>query len=218
MIAVIPAKSTSSRVPDKNWRPFYQEKSLVDIKIDQLSEVMPKQNIYLSCEDISKKEIADQHGINFLLRDPELASDDTGWSDVVTGIVNQLPVDGEEEILWAEVTSPLFSDYGDFIETWNSKKTKYDSIAGVNELREYLMDKNGKPTNFEFGKGHRPSQELEPLYTMDSFFIMEKKKILKLNYVIGNHPYLYIINTKSIEIDTMNEFNLAQKLYEENCK
>ncbi len=215
MVAVIPAKEKSSRVPNKNWRPFFGSKCLVEIKIEQLLDVLPAKDIYLSCDDASKKEISDKYGINFLLRNSILASDNTSWSEVVTGIISQVPVEADEEILWAEATSPLFQNYKNFIEIWFAKKNQHDSIAAVNEFREFLMNANGKPLNFKFGKEHCPSQELEPMYSMDSFFIMTKYNMLHLNYMIGNQPYLYIIPEKSIEIDTMSEFMLAQKIYEE---
>lgn len=34
-IAIIPAKSNSSRIENKNFRPFYNGKSLLEIKVEQ---------------------------------------------------------------------------------------------------------------------------------------------------------------------------------------
>ena len=215
MVAVIPAKKTSSRVPNKNWRPFHADKCLVEVKIEQLLKVLPPEAIYLSCDDQEKEGLAEQYNIKFLLRDSRLADDQTSWSEAVVGIVDQLPVPHEEEVLWAEATSPLFDVYDDFIRTWNEQKANHDSIVAVNELREFLLDEKGRPLNFEFGKAHCFSQQLPPLYSLDSCYIMTKKDMISLNYMIGNAPFLYVLKERSVEIDTMWEFELAQNLFEQ---
>jgi len=216
MKIIIPAKQNSTRVPNKNWRTFYQGKSLVEIKIEQLLSVFKKEDICLSCDEKSKKAITDNYGIQFLLRNPVLANDSTAWSDVVTGIVAEISCSDEEDILWAEVTSPLFNEYVKLLETWEKNKHNYDSLLTVNEIREFLLDAKGRAVNFNYGRWHCPSQELEPLYTMDSTFIMSKRNILYFNYPVGRTPYLYQIQGKSIEIDTIPEFELAQKLFVES--
>jgi len=215
MKVVIPAKLKSSRVPDKNWRSFHQNKCLVEIKIEQLLEFFKPEDIYLSCDAASKISIAKAYGINFSLRNPLLAADVTAWSDVVTGIVAEIPGPEEEEILWAEVTSPLFNEYGRLLQLWEQNKSSHDSLLSVNEVREFLIDAKGRAVNFNYGRWHCPSQELEPLYSMDSTFIMSKKNIFYFNYPVGKKPFLYVNQQQSIEIDTLQQFELSQRLFTE---
>ena len=215
MKVVIPAKEKSSRVPDKNWRPFYNNKCLVEIKIEQLLKLFKPEDMYLSCDAASKITIAKKYGINFSLRNPLLASDATGWSDVVTGIAGEIPCPDDEEILWAEVTSPLFNEYERLLKLWQQNKANHDSLLSVNEIRDFLIDAKGRAINFNYGRWHCPSQELEPIYSMDSTFIMSKKNMFYFNYPVGKKPFLYINQHKSIEIDTLQEFELSQRLFTE---
>lgn len=216
MKVIIPAKGKSGRVPNKNWRPFYKDKSLVEVKIEQLLKLFQPDDIYLSCDDPSKKEIADKYSVHFLLRDPLFAKDGTSWSDVVTGIISQINCDENDEIMWAEVTAPLFNEYEALIEKWNANKADYDSILSVLERREFLIDAKGRAVNFNYGRWHCDSQKLDPLYSMDSVFIMTKKNYLYFNYHVGQKPLLYVIEGESVEIDTPLEFEMAQRIFAEN--
>ena len=47
---IIPAKTSSSRVKNKNWREFAFGKSLVDITLDKILDYgADKKNIFISC-------------------------------------------------------------------------------------------------------------------------------------------------------------------------
>lgn len=213
MKVIIPAKGKSGRVPNKNWRPFYKGKSLVEVKFEQLLELFSAEDIYLSCDDGEKREIAERYGIQFLLRDPVYAQDGVRWSDVVTGIISQMPCEEEEEIMWTEATSPLFNEYEALLADWENNKHKHDSIVSVSERREFLIDAKGRAVNFNYGRWHCDSQQLDPLYAMDSVFVMAKKNYLYYNYHMGRTPFLYIIKGESVEIDTPAEFEMAQDLF-----
>jgi len=218
MKIVIPAKENSSRVPSKNWRPFYQGKSLVEVKIEQLLGVFDPKDIYLSCDTEVRSEVAIEYGIQFVLRDSILAADETPWAQAVTGIIDSIPCSIEEDILWAEVTSPLFNEYSGLVAAWSRNKQDHDSLLTVNEVKEFLINEKGRAVNFNYGHWHCRSQDLEPLYSMEATFIMAKKNILEFNYPVGVKPYLFVLRDRSVEIDTLAEFELAQQLYTQKKK
>ncbi len=214
MKVILPVKENSTRVPNKNWREFHEGMSLTDVKIKQLLEVFSGKDIFLSCDEKKREEYAKKYGINFQLRSAELAEDRTPWSDVVFGILRDLPIKDSEDILWTEVTSPLFSDYGTLIKTWEEKKSAFDSLLTVKAQRDFFFWKNGQPINFQFGKWHKWSQDLEPLYSMDASFIIRKGLLLDLRYPVGKEPYLFEINQETIEIDSMLDFRMAAELFQ----
>ena len=55
IVAVIPVKHTSERVKSKNFRPFYDGKSLLDIKIEQLMNTTNISDIYISSDSPDAK-------------------------------------------------------------------------------------------------------------------------------------------------------------------
>ena len=220
MKAIIPAKRSSSRVLDKNWREFYKGKCLVEIKIGQLIDAgLNPSDIHVFCEDESQRGLVEKKGATFELRDVANTKDDMHWSDVVTELVSSVDVDGDESIAWVEVTSPLFDgeDNRKVIDSWNkilADQKKYDCIITVKRFKEFILDEKGKPVNYNFGRWHEWSQDLPQWYILESpIHIMKKKDYLKHNYFIGKEPYLYEVSLPSIDIDEMDEFEEAQRIY-----
>jgi CMP-N-acetylneuraminic acid synthetase len=213
MKVIIPAKRRSTRVPDKNWRPFYNNKSLTEVKIEQVLCAVSPEDVFLSCDDETQKVYADNYGINFLPRPAVLASDDTPWPDAVKGIVENTPFHEEEDIAWVEVINPLFSDFAGIFSKWQQVRDTNDSLVLTTPVTKFLLHKSGAPANFLPGKWHAMSQSLEPLYAWDSVCIMSKKNMLYFSYPIGKTPYLYTSPDAGMDIDTPDEFELAQLLY-----
>jgi CMP-N-acetylneuraminic acid synthetase len=213
MKTIIPAKRHSIRVKDKNWRPFSGQKNLVEIKIEQLLESQHPNDIYLSCEDPEIKALADKYKIHFILRSPGLASDNTSWPDALKGMIEELPVGEDEDILWVEVVNPLFDQYQSMTDTWARVKGEHDSLVLVAPFNKFLIKENGQPLNFMYGKWHSMSQHMEPVYSWDSACIMKKRDLIYFSYPIGKTPYLFKTNEQCVDIDTLEDFELAQILY-----
>ncbi len=215
MKVLIPAKSISKRVTLKNFRPFYQNKSLVDIKVEQVLIAFSPTDVYLSCDDPAYSEVADRYGIHFVLRSKEYAHEEIPWPVSFAGIVSELPVSEEEDIFWTEVVNPLFSDFLLFRQTWEVKKKEgYDSMLLVSSLRKFLFNSEGHPANFLYGHWHTYSQEIRPFYSWDSVCVMQKALMLRFGYPIGRKPFFFKSESPSIDIDTLEEFNMAQTVYE----
>lgn len=219
MKVIVPAKSQSLRVENKNWREFYDGKSLVDIKLFQLLEVFRPSDIYVSCEDESRREEVEAYGVNFWLRDPVLSKDDTHWSDVVTGIVESIPCDDDEEVAWVQLPCPLFGpvDFKNALARWRSiPKDLYDCLITVELFKDFVVDRDGCPQNFQYGRWHAVSQKLPSWFLIQrQFHIMTKATYLRCHYDIGTKPYLYEVVCPSIDIDDKYQWGYAQHLYGE---
>lgn len=215
MKIVIPVKSRSERINNKNFRPFYKDMSLTDILIQKLLNIVDKRYIYVSCDDMPVMEMCKKYGINFLKRDDILTYNDTPMSKVITEVVHSVP--GDDDIMWCLVTDPLFDSYRECLEKWKSlDKEKYDSLCVVYGLREYILDSNFKPLNFGFGEKHVPTQDLNNNYLLNNtLFIIKREAVFKNKYYIGEKPYWFISDNFSIDIDTEQEFRIAQIIYED---
>ncbi|MEZ4805505.1 MAG: hypothetical protein R2852_08500 [Bacteroidia bacterium] len=213
MKVLIPAKKESSRLSNKNWREFYKGKNLVEIKIEQVLKSFPASDVYLSSDYIEFKQKAEAYGIHFIHRHKDLASDNTPWPDAFAGIVNEMPVDDEEDIAWVEVINPLFDAYDLLFERWLEVKDQNDSLVLVSEFNKFLMNGAGMPLNFMYGKWHAMSQNKEKQYIWDSACIMKKKDMKYFSYPIGKTPHLFKMESSAIDIDTKDDFKLAQILF-----
>lgn len=91
---------------------------------------------------------------------------------------------------------------------------EYDCLITVKKLKEFILDAKGKPVNFSFGRWHEWSQDLPQWFILESpIHIMKKSTYLHHNYYIGKKPYLHVVPLPSIDIDTPDEFELAQEIY-----
>lgn len=134
----IPLKTNSERVPNKNLRPFYKNESLFDIKAKQLLKVFAPEDIYVSSENPDVEKIVKKYGFNFHLRDIELTKSTAKENQIVKAITDA--IDGKTDIMWCQVTQPLFNEFRQIVDIWNNIDEKYDSLAVVKKyLIIYLM-------------------------------------------------------------------------------
>ncbi len=214
--AIIPLKTNSTRVPNKNLRPFYKDKSLFDIRADGLLRVLPAGGVYVSSENPVVEKHAAKYGFNFLLRDEYLTYNDTPFSDVITSITAQIP--GRDDLLWTYVTDPLFDQFAACLETWDRVKCRHDSLLLVVPFREHLIDATGRPINHGLGRWHKHSGQLPQWFTYPgSLQIITRRATERCSYFIGETPYLYQYTGPSLDIDTPDQFNQARAIYS-NCK
>lgn len=214
MKIVIPVKSNSTRVPNKNFRPFFKEKSITDILIEKLA-FQGCSNIYISSDDYSKQSIADKYGCNFLLREKRLCDNDTFLTDVIQGVCRQLPND-LDDIAWCQVIDPLFNDYKAVFDQWNRQRDSYDSLVVVYPIKKYLLDENYRPINFGFGHWHIKSQNLVPFYDMTfTLSILKREWVEKCGYHVGSNPCWFHAKNEHVDIDTLEDFELAQLIFEQ---
>jgi len=213
MKAVIPAKVGSTRVPDKNFREFYDGANLIDILASKLLKILPAKDIYISCNDPEKESVAKKWGVNFLLRDEYLTRNSTPMNEVVQGVCLQLP--GKDDVMWCQATEPLFNEYDKCLETWQGlDKSKYDSLAVCYPIKRFLLDQNHKPIGFGFGPWHNCSQDLPQMYQLNfTLGILSHDWIVKCGYHVGGKPFWYEANEFCIDIDDMDDWELARLAY-----
>ncbi|WP_188396535.1 acylneuraminate cytidylyltransferase family protein [Oxalicibacterium flavum] len=213
-IAIIPTKGNSRRVPEKNFRLFEGGMSLLEIKVRQCLASNVFDAVYVSSDSEKGRLIAEKFGANFLHRPTRLCLDETPWSEVLTGVLQQLPEDDETLVAWCPPTSPLFSRYDEAVQQL-SDQSEHDSLMTVTRFQHYFLGPDMLPLNFQFGVWASFSQKLRPLYQMNcALWLASKKSMLINRFQTGDNPYF--METSMIEgtdIDTMEEFELAQLLY-----
>ena len=76
---IVPAKCNSIRVPNKNWRPFYHDLSLVDILIEKLLKCgVDPEEVYVSCESLDRlNQVRDRWKVSPILRSKSLCDNNS---------------------------------------------------------------------------------------------------------------------------------------------
>jgi N-acylneuraminate cytidylyltransferase len=214
IIAIIPVKEISERVKNKNFRKFYLKNSLFDILIRKLKKCKEISNIYISSNSKKVKKLSNKHGCVYIERDIKFCNNLTPWSDVIYEVAKSIPEKNDTILMWCHTTTPLFDSYQEAIRLFK-KKSNYDGLISVENMKRFLISHTKKPINYTWGVWHPYSQDLDPVYSVTGALFMSKKEnFIKNRYVISKKPqFLETKAFESIDIDTIEDFKLAQLIY-----
>lgn len=215
-IAIVPVKDKSERVDSKNFRSFIGEKSLLDLKIEQILKSKRYDEVIISSDSTQAELVAKKFSVSFHKRDVLFCNNTTSWSDVIFNVVEQCSSFGDI-VSWCHTTSPLFENFSSALESYErSLKSGFNGLVAVSSFSEFLVTKGGRPYNYNWGVWHEYSQQLEKLYRVTgALFIAEREEILRNRYVVSRNPYLFETSAyEGIDIDTDYDFKLARLVYQ----
>lgn len=217
MTAIIPVRAGSSRVPEKNIRPFAGS-SLLQIKIEQMKRIYGIDEVLVSSDSDEMLELARQLGAVAKKRPAEYCDEKSRtFNDTVEYII-QHDV-STEDIIWTPCVCPLVTDESlsnalNIYKKIMINEIKGDSLLSTIAYRQYLFDECGKPVNYTTEK-HVPSQLLPHYHqSVNAFHIASKENMLRWRFVYGPNVYLFdITQEEGTDIDTQTDFNFAEFLY-----
>jgi CMP-N-acetylneuraminic acid synthetase len=212
-IAIIPARGESKRLPLKNTLLLGNYPLLVHSILFAQSNSEIIDEIYVSTDDTTIKEIAIQFGAKVIDR-PEAISGDfeptvSALKHVLDSIEEQI-----ENVILLQPTNPLrpknllkecFAKF---------KETNSDSLFTVSQNHHKLgkiQNNKFQPFNYEIGQR---SQDLEPLYFENGLLYITKAKTILEDKIISENAFPYIVNHifASVDIDTKQDFDYAAYL------
>ncbi len=210
---IIPVKSQSERVKDKNLRKFGKT-SLYELKLLQLSKTKQFKNFIVSSESKKVLKIAKKYGFKTHLRDSYYSTSHVPMSEVYSYLASQAST---KYVAWINVTNPLADAkiYDKAVINFKKmkKKNKYDCLLSAVENKENYFYRN-KPINFKRSPWPR-SQDLEPLVSLPFVInILKKKDLIKWGSCVGKKPYFYKLDPKiAIDIDTQLDFDMCEIMH-----
>ena len=216
IIALLPMKGHSERVPNKNMKLF-NGKPLYHAIMQALmnSKYIDKVVINTDSETI-KKNVNENFRNKVIIvdRPQKLKGDFVSMNEIIAYDLSK--IDGEY-FLQTHSTNPLVrtQTIDRAIETFFENKEKYDSLFSVTRLQTRLYWQDGKPINHDPKELIR-TQDLPIIYEENSnFYIFSKDSFKKAgNKRIGLRPYLFEVNKlEAIDIDEPEDFILAELLY-----
>ncbi len=222
ILAIIPARGGSKRVPGKNIRKL-AGKPLIAYTIEQAFASKYINRVVVSTEDKKIGEVAARYQAEVIKRPEKLARDDTPSLEVLQHTLRHLEeTEGylPELVVLLQPTSPL--RLADDIDSAIEKllKADCDSVVSVCEvgcplhwMYTLVGDRLRPITNSRIKK----QQDTEKVYRLNgAVYVTSVGVIMRQNRIIGRDTRAYIMpRERSIDIDTELDFKLAELLIKE---
>lgn len=219
MIALVPIKEHSERIPNKTFAKI-KDKPLFSFIIDSLMSSVNISKIVINTdsENLIEKvnKIYSSEKIIFINRPKNLVGDLVPMNSIIDYDISQFD---EEHFIQTHITSPLlnYSTIDDAIDFYYQNKEIYDSIVSVNKYKNRFYNHLKIPINHSGDANIARTQDLKPIYEENScFYIFSKDSFKKSGKNrIGKKPFYYSINKlESVDIDYPEDLELARSLYE----
>lgn len=211
VVALLPMKAHSSRVPGKNFRDFCG-KPLFRWILDALLEVEEIDQVVINTD---ARSLLEQHGLpnsdRILIRDrkPEICGDDVSMNLVLADDVINIEAG---LYIMTHTTNPLLKKdtIMSAIKHFTSSTDKIDSMFSVTKHQTRFYSQEGNPINHD-PSNLIPTQDLPPWFEENSnFYLFTRSSFLSTNARIGSYPFLYEVPLlESLDIDTQEDWDLA---------
>ncbi|MCS7019101.1 MAG: acylneuraminate cytidylyltransferase family protein [Cytophagales bacterium] len=214
IVAIVPMRHHSERVPGKNYRSF-NGKPLFHYITANLLQVPAITKVVIDTDSPVIMDYARRHFPQVLLleRPAHLRDGSIPMNDVLLHVVSQVHADF---YLQTHSTNPLLSasTIQKAVDIFLRQFPIYDSLFSVTRLQTRLWDGLARAIN------HNPNillrtQDLPPVYEENScLYLFDKKILTERHNRIGNRPYLLEIpKHEALDIDEEIDFTVAEMVY-----
>ena len=216
IITIIPARGGSARIPNKNIKNLAGKPMIVyTIEASIKSKFIDRTIVSTNDEQITK--ISKEYGAEVIIRPNELAKYNSKLEDALIHSVKEIEKEGyiSDFIITLQPTSPLRNT--DVIDKGINLglETNSDSVVSVCEIQNYYLSGYFKDGYYIPEYSERPlSQNMPKKYRENGAFYMTKRDLLleKMNRIVGRVNAIIMDPIDSIDIDTIEDFYLAEKL------
>jgi CMP-N-acetylneuraminic acid synthetase len=214
IVALVPMRHHSERVPGKNYRPMAKQPLYHHI-VKALSACPQIDQIVINTDSPTIMADCTHHfpQVRLLERPEPLRAGTIPTNDILLYDTTQVEADF---YLQTHSTNPLLRSQTitKAIETFLTNYPVYDSLFGVTRWQTRLWDQLGRAVN------HNPAillrtQDLPPIYEENSNLYIFTRDTLKFRHNrIGERPLLFEIDRlEALDIDEELDFRVAEFLY-----
>ena len=215
LVALMPMRHNSERVPGKNYRPFGDGRPLYQHALDALVQCPAIDLIVIDTDsDVIKTQCADSYKKVMILDRPEhLRPGTTPMNEVLLHDMSLAP---SEFYLQTHSTNPLVKSetINGAIDAFFNNYPAYDSLFSVTPYRTRLWDPLTRPVN------HNPNillrtQDLIPLYEENScLYIFNGDTLRQTRNRLGARPFMFEMSPfEAIDIDEEINFAVAEAVF-----
>lgn len=213
IVALVPMRHTSVRVPGKNYRPIagkplYHHILETLLSCPEISQVVVDTDSPVILEGLAK----DFPGVTALLRPEHLRADTIPTNEILMHDTAQVPAD---LYLQTHSTNPLLraQTISAAVRALKDVYPAYDSLFGVTRLQTRLWDEVGRAIN------HNPAvllrtQDLPPVYEENScIYLFTRETLAQRRNRLGERPLMFAIPAEEAwDIDEEIDFTIADVL------
>lgn len=216
LIALVPMRHHSVRVPGKNYRPFagkplYYHILNTLLAVNTISEIVVDTDSDVILEGLQK----DFPTVKRLRRPEDLRADTVPMNAILLHDTAEFPADF---YLQTHTTNPLLTPetVARAIRTFFENLPAYDSLFGVTRLQTRLWDHAGQPVNHDPNVLLR-TQDLPPIYEENScIYIFSRESLISRRNRLGERPLMFEIPANEAwDIDEELDFTVAETLYKQ---
>jgi CMP-N-acetylneuraminic acid synthetase len=214
IVALVPMRHCSERVPGKNYRslagkPLYHHILSTLKSVPELDSVLVDTDSPVIQEGIEK----DFPSVKVIERPERLRGDSVPMNEILIHDTNLIESD---YYLQTHSTNPLLQPetISKAIMALHEGILEYDSLFGVTRLQTRLWDQLVRPVN------HNPNvllrtQDLPPIYEENScLYIFTRKNLVKRRNRLGERPLMFEIPAvEAWDIDEELDFTVADTLF-----
>lgn len=222
ILAVIPARAGSKRIPNKNIRNFLG-KPLIAYAIEQARQSPIVGRVIVDTDSPKIAAIAKKYGAEApFLRPARLATDTAGANDALLHLLLRLKNEEKylpDYVLYLQPPSPL-RELKDISDCWDlMKKTDVDTVLTIcpTHPRLYYLDEK---QNIILANGSEKQstnvQQWRPAYILNGCFVYLVKTAAFLrekNIITPNTKAVICEKWRSVDLDLPEDWALAELLY-----
>ncbi|MEW5829721.1 MAG: acylneuraminate cytidylyltransferase family protein [Chloroflexota bacterium] len=213
ILALVPMRHHSQRVPGKNYRPL-AGKPLFQHIIETLLNVPEIGEILVDTDSEPVMDGLRRHfpQVRLIERPEHLRADDIPMNDILLHDTAQAPADF---YLQTHSTNPLLKaeTISRAIQSLIANYPNYDSLFSVTRWQTRLYDRHGAAIN------HNPAellqtQDLPPVYEENScLYLFTRDDLVRRHHRIGERPLMFEIpRLEAVDIDEESDFEIADLL------
>ena len=219
LIALVPMRHHSQRVPGKNYRPLVGRPLFHHIietllSVPEINEVV----VDTDSEQVMGGLQKNFPGVKFIDRPQHLRADDIPMNNILIHDTDLYPADF---YLQTHSTNPLLKPktVSRAIDLFLAAYPSHDSLFSVTRLQTRLYDQHGNAMN------HNPkeliqTQDLPPVYEENScLYIFNRLNLLAKQHRISDHPLMFEIPAdEAWDIDEELDFEICEFLLKRQLK
>ena len=213
LVALIPMRHHSQRVPGKNYRPL-AGKPLFHHITETLLSVPEVDTIVVDTDSEPVMKSLRQHfpQVVIIERPEKLRADDIPMNDILLYDTGEVQADF---YLQTHSTNPLLKPetISRGIQTFLENYPKYDTLFSVTRLQTRLYDQRGQAINHNPGQLLQ-TQDLPPVYEENScLYLFSRETLLRYGHRIGPSPLMFEIDAdEAWDIDEELDFAICDFL------